>query len=182
MQSNYVCEKWASDYFIPFQNKAAHDIFDNIPAVFTLFLLTYPLTTTSHTTFPLELFLTSTYHRQVASLTSKYEHACAKLSLNRIVFVENFIAISFTFFCLSSFSECLNYQMKMATPQTRRQRGALLSCAMIMLVLGSAIIITGFCFEFHGVYEKITNPTPADIHHIMFPRTQYWLGLPVSVT
>jgi hypothetical protein len=98
------------------------------------------------------------------------------------MFVENCIAISFTFFCLSSFSECLNYQMKMATPQTKRQRGALLSCAVIMLVLGSAIIITGFCFEFHEVYEKITNPTPVDIHHIMFPRTQYWLGLPVSVT
>jgi hypothetical protein len=98
------------------------------------------------------------------------------------MFVENCIAISFTFFCLSSFSECLNYQMRMATPQTKRQRGALLSCAVIMLVLGSAIIITGFSFEFHGVYEKITNPTPADIHHIMFPRTQYWLGLPVSVT
>ena len=69
----------------------------------------------------------------------------------------------------------------MVIPLTRRQRSALMSCAVIMLVLGGAIVITGFCFEFHGVYEKITNPLPGNIHHIMFPRTQYWLGLPVSV-
>jgi hypothetical protein len=69
----------------------------------------------------------------------------------------------------------------MVTLQTRQQKNALVSCAAVMLVLGGAITVTGFFFEFHGIYDKITDVKPANIHHIMFPHTQYWLGLPVSV-
>ena len=69
----------------------------------------------------------------------------------------------------------------MVTPQKKQQKNALIACAIIMLVLGGAIMTTGFIFEFHGIYDKITDAKPASVHHIMFPHTQYWLGLPVSV-
>ena len=68
----------------------------------------------------------------------------------------------------------------MVAPQTRKQRRALLASAVILLVLGSTITITGFVFEFHGVYDEISDAKIANVQRVVFPRTQYWLGLPVS--
>lgn len=67
----------------------------------------------------------------------------------------------------------------MITPQTRQQKKALVACAVILLVLGAATTITGFVFEFNGVYDEISDAKIANVQRVMFPRAQYWLGLPV---
>lgn len=68
----------------------------------------------------------------------------------------------------------------MAVKSLTLQKKALKSCAAIMVVLGVSIMIIGLIFELHGDFSKIADARPSNIYHIMYPHTQYWLGLPVS--
>ena len=67
----------------------------------------------------------------------------------------------------------------MIISQTRQQKKSLVACAVILLVLGASITIAGFVFEYHDVYDEISDAKIANVQRVMFPHTQYWLGLPV---
>ena len=69
----------------------------------------------------------------------------------------------------------------MLVPLTSHQKNALMICAVAMLVLGAAVMVAGFTVQFNGMYDEITDTKPVNIHHLMFPHIQYWLGLPVSI-